>query len=542
MKHLFTSAAALALLPFAASASPDACDAAAGLTADGVTITSTSYAPQGEESPLDHCVVQATMAERTGTDGKDYAIRFELRLPDDWNGSLMHQFNGGADGKVVPALGTITGLMPGDGALARGMAVVSSDAGHDETAYPEAGLAGGNTFGMEFEARKNYGYGAVPQVQSAAEALTTAYYDADIAQRYGMGASNGGRHAMVAASRMGQTFDGLLAAYPGYNLPQAGIQLAWVAQQLLTVSDTTFGALSREEMGTISTGITEACDGLDGAEDGLVMNPLACQDTFDPASVACADGQNSACVAPEKVEALTTILGGAKNSAGEQLASPFPWDPGIASGNWRFWNLESPVPPWEGHSLGVIIGGGSLAQVFTTPPTAVGPTPADLLAYQTSFDFDEDAPKIYATSDEFPESAMELATPPDKEDPMLTDFVEAGGKMVIFHGTADPVFSVLDTIAWVDRFNENLGDAASDHVAFYPVPGMPHGQGGPSADSFDMLTVLTEWVENGDVPDTVTATVRAENEEAPEAVRGETRPLCVYPQVAKAEGDGFTCQ
>ncbi|MGR3362961.1 MAG: tannase/feruloyl esterase family alpha/beta hydrolase [Maritimibacter harenae] len=541
MKNILTGVSVLALVPLAAMASPEDCDAAADLSVDGVTITSTAYAPQGEESPLDHCIVQGRMAERTGTDGKDYAIRFELRLPDDWDGALVHQFNGGADGKVVPALGTISGLVPGDGALARGMAVVSSDAGHDETAYPEAGLAGGNTFGMEFEARKNYGYGAVPQVQGAAEALTSAYYDGEITHRYGMGASNGGRHAMVAASRMGDTFDGLIAGYPGFNLPKAGVQLAWVTQQLLSVSDTVPGAFSREEMGTIGAAITEACDGLDGAEDGLVLNPLACQDTFDPASVACSDGQNSACVAPEKVEALATILGGAKNSAGEQLASPFPWDPGIASGNWRFWNLESPVPPWEGQPLGVIIGGGSTAQVFTTPPTAVGPTPADLLGYLASFDFDEDAPKIYATSEDFPESAMELATPPDVEDPMLADFIEAGGKMVIFHGTADPVFSVLDTAAWYDRLSENV-ENVREHVVFYPVPGMPHGQGGPSADEFDMLTVLTDWVENDTAPGTLTATVRPGNEEAPEAVRGETRPLCLYPEVAKADGDGFTCQ
>ncbi|MBV7378565.1 tannase/feruloyl esterase family alpha/beta hydrolase [Maritimibacter dapengensis] len=542
MKHLFISAAALALLPFAASASPDACDAATGLTADGVTITSTSYAPQGEESPLDHCIVQATMAERTGTDGKDYAIRFELRLPDDWNGSLVHQFNGGNDGEVKPALGTIAGLAPGDGALARGMAVVSSDAGHDGEANPDAGLAGGNVFGMEFEARKNYGYGAVPQVQSAAEALTSAYYDEDIAYRYGMGSSNGGRHAMVAASRMGDTFDGLLAGYPGFNLPRAAIQHAWDVQNFLSVGETLPSSFSREEMAFVGGAITAACDALDGAEDGLVLDPLGCQDTFDPMSMACSDGQNSECLPEEKVAALVAIHEGPTDSAGNALYSDWPWDPGIASGGWRFWKLESPIPPWEQQPLIAVMGAGSLAQVFSTPPTEVGGSPADLQEFLVNYDFDEMAGRVTATSEAFPESAVDVMSPPDMDDPMLTDFVEAGGKMVIFHGTADPVFSFLDTVGWYERLSANLGDATGDHVVLYPVPGMQHGQGGPSADSFDMLTVLTEWVENGDVPDTVTATVRADNEEAPEAVRGETRPLCVYPQVAKAEGDGFTCQ
>ncbi|MZR14849.1 tannase/feruloyl esterase family alpha/beta hydrolase [Maritimibacter sp. DP07] len=541
MKNILTGASVLALVPLAAMASPEDCDAAADLSVDGVTITSTAYAPQGEESPLDHCIVQGRMAERTGTDGKDYAIRFELRLPDDWDGALVHQFNGGNDGAVVPALGAITGLAPGDGALARGMAVVSSDAGHDGQANPEAGLAGGNVFGMEFEARRNYGYGAVPQVQRAAEALTTGYYDGEIAYRYGLGSSNGGRHAMVAATRMGETFDGLLAGYPGFNLPRAAIQHAWDVQNFLSVGETLPQSFSREEMSLVGTSITQACDGLDGAEDGLVLDPLGCQDAFDPMSMACSDGQNSECLPTEKVEALIAIHGGPKNSAGEQLYSDWPWDPGIASGGWRFWKLESPIPPWEQQPLIAVMGAGSLAQVFSTPPTEVGGSPTELQAFLTSYDFDEMAGRVSATSEAFPESAVEVMSPPDMDDPMLKDFIASGGKMVIFHGTADPVFSFNDTAAWYDRLSENVEDVL-DHVVLYPVPGMQHGQGGPAADAFDMLSVLTSWVEDGEAPGPVIATVRPGNEEAPEAVRGETRPLCLYPEVAKADGDGFTCQ
>ncbi|MAM60374.1 tannase/feruloyl esterase family alpha/beta hydrolase [Maritimibacter sp. UBA3975] len=541
MKHYFTSAAVLALVPFAATASPEMCDAAADLSVEGVTFTSATYAPMGEESPLDHCIVQATMAERTGTDGKDYAIRFELRLPDDWDGAIVHQFNGGNDGAVVPALGAITGLAPGDGALARGMAVVSSDAGHDGEANPDAGLAGGNVFGMEFEARRNYGYAAVPQVQRAAEALTTAYYDGEIEYRYGLGSSNGGRHAMVAASRMGDTFDGLLAGYPGFNLPRAAIQHAWDVQNFLRVGETLPQSFSREEMNLVGASITEACDALDGAEDGLVLDPMGCQDTFDPKSMACTDGQNSDCLPSEKVEALIAIHGGPKTSTGDALYSDWPWDPGIASGGWRFWKLESPIPPWENQPLIAVMGAGSLAQVFSTPPTEVAGSPPALQDFLTSYDFDEQAARVTATSEDFPESAVEVMTPPDMDDPMLADFVASGGKMVIFHGTADPVFSFNDTTGWYDRLSENV-DNVREHVVLYPVPGMQHGQGGPAPDAFDLLTVLTDWVENGKAPGPVTATVREDNAEAPEAVRGETRPLCLYPQVARADGDGFACQ
>jgi hypothetical protein len=33
--------------------------------------------------------------------GKSYAIGFEMRLPNDWNGRFFYQANGGIDGSVV---------------------------------------------------------------------------------------------------------------------------------------------------------------------------------------------------------------------------------------------------------------------------------------------------------------------------------------------------------------------------------------------------------------------------------------------------------
>ena len=46
--------------------------------------------------------------ERTGSDGKTYAIQFEIRLPAEWNGRFLHQVNGGNDGVVVPAMRSIS--------------------------------------------------------------------------------------------------------------------------------------------------------------------------------------------------------------------------------------------------------------------------------------------------------------------------------------------------------------------------------------------------------------------------------------------------
>ena len=74
---------------------------------------------------------RGAMNERTSpVDGKRYAIGFEMRLPEAWNGRFFYQANGGVDGSVVTATGAVSAGPGLDNALAQGFAVISSDAGH----------------------------------------------------------------------------------------------------------------------------------------------------------------------------------------------------------------------------------------------------------------------------------------------------------------------------------------------------------------------------------------------------------------------------
>ena len=171
----------------------------------------------------DHCVVQGKMNERTGPiDSMPYAIGFEMRLPANWNGRFFYQANGGIDGSVVPAYGTGLGGGPTSVALQKGFAVISSDAGH-QSALP--------FFGIDPQARIDYGYNAVAQLTPMAKSLIETYYGKKPYKSYFSGCSNGGRHAMVAASRYADQYDGILAGNPGFNLPQAAVSQLWGAQQ-----------------------------------------------------------------------------------------------------------------------------------------------------------------------------------------------------------------------------------------------------------------------------------------------------------------------
>ena len=546
MKSVLYSSAALF---FAAPVFALGCD---GLTPEalgleGVTFTEVAAVPAGEDSPAAQCRIRGRMAERSGSDGRDYALSFELALPEDWNGDFVHQFNGGNDGVVKPATGALESGTGDQSPLARGFAVISSDAGHDGALFKDRGLAGGSAFGQDFEARQMYGYKAVATLQPVAEQMVEGFYEQPIAHRYGIGCSNGGRHAMVAASRMPDTFDGLLIGAPGFHLPRAAVQHALDAQSFAAVNADIRKAFAPEDLRLVADGILAACDGLDGLQDGLVNDTAACQGAFDVTALQCAEGQNSACLSPGQVTALQTIHAGPKGAEGQQLYADWAWDPGIAGADWRFWKLESTVPPWENMPIIAVMGASSLAQVFTVPPTEVGGTPQDLLQFLLDFDIATQAGEIDATSDAFPESPMQVMAPPGSDNPELAEFRDAGGKMMIYHGVADPVFSVNDTANWFAKLNANNGGNAG-FARFYPVPGMNHCHDGPGADAFDLLTPLVAWVEDGTEPGLVTASVRADNEDAPEALRGATRPLCAAPQVARfKDGDAasaasFACE
>ena len=224
-----------------------------------------------------HCLVKGKMKERTGPiDGASYAIGFEMRLPVEWNGRFLHQANGGLDGSVVLALGSVSGAAPVAPGLVQGFAVLSSDAGHG---------APTPFFGVDPQARLDYGYQAVGTLTPMAKNLIKSAYGKAPDRSYLAGCSNGGRHAMVGASRYADQYDGILAGNPGFHLPKAATTQLWKAQQYAQVStkDATTGlpdlttAVTPTEFKLISSKILAKCDALDGAADGQVNDVAACQ-------------------------------------------------------------------------------------------------------------------------------------------------------------------------------------------------------------------------------------------------------------------------
>jgi feruloyl esterase len=517
-----------------------------------VRITTAKLITSDDNYPA-YYLVQGKANERTGIDGKNYAIGFEMRLPLAWNGRFLHQANGGNDGNVVPAEGHSSFLNAAGGisALARGFVVLSSDAGHNgkDPANAGYGLAAGNLFGLDPQARYDYGYAADGTMVTIGKKIIRYFYGKNPAYTYMFGCSNGGRHGMVAATRYPEHYDGILVGNPGFQLPKAAVQHAWDVQSLKIANKDIRKSFSREDMKLLAAKVVEACDALDGARDGLVADMRQCQEHFDLSELACTGDKTADCLSAEQIKAMALIMEGPKNAAGKQLYVDWPYDSGMGAGNWRFWKLESGIPPWDGLPLIATMGAGSLSYIFTTPPTKTPGDPASLLAFLSEFDFDEDAPKIFATDETFTESAMEVMTPLDVADPKMKAFKDRGGKMIIYHGQSDPVFSVNDTINWYEKLAENYGGDAPDFARLFVIPGMCHCSQGPATDQFDALSALMTWVEAGQAPDAIIASVNPANAEIPKDWKPtRTRPLCVWPKIAKyKEGDienadSFTCE
>ena len=338
-------------------------DLASKFSFGNTTITSAAPVAAGTltvaGSPVGaHCQVKGEMYRRTSPqDGNSYAIGFEMRLPNSWNGRFFYQANGGLDGNVGTALGAIGGSAPNfSNALNMGFAVISSDAGHLGSLGP--------AFGIDAQARLDYGYNAAVKLTPMAKSLITSAYGKGPDRSYFGGCSNGGRHTFVATTRLPDQYDGFLAGAPGYRLPLAATANMFSAKQLLKVPGTTVADLSvafpTPERVVVSKAILAKCDALDGATDGMVQDVAACQKAFDfnRDVPTCSGARDGSCLSADQKTALAPIFSGATDSTGKKFYASLAYDAGISGASFATWKFNA--------SKG--LDTGAVATVWGVPP------------------------------------------------------------------------------------------------------------------------------------------------------------------------------
>ena len=486
-----------------------------------------------------HCRVTGRLHQRTSAiDGQRYAIGFEMRLPLEWNGRFYYQANGGVDGNVVPATGLATSGPGSASALVKGFAVISSDAGHSASQNA--------TFGVDPQARLDYGYQAVASLTPVAKAVIRMAYGREPDRSYIGGCSNGGRHTLVAAARMPDAYDGFLVGDPGTELPRAAIAnlAGGRAYAALATDPADIGsAFTLAERRLVSDAVLAKCDALDGVRDGLVADTTACQAAFDLARdvPTCSGARDGTCLSAAQKTTITQLFAGVRTASGSKVYAPFPYDAGLATGDWASWKFSSPSTR----------DAGAVGIVWQVPPA--NPSGFDGRAFMLAADVDALLARVQATNAVYQEAALSFMTPPHLED--YSGVRRHGGRIVMYHGTSDPIFSSAHSVSVYEGWSRGSGAPAASFARLYLVPGMNHCRGGPSADAVDFLGPLVEWVESGRAPGALIASVRGTghpagaNTDVPAPWSpSRTRLLCPWPGTAYYVGGdiesagSFTCR
>jgi feruloyl esterase len=417
----------------------------------------------------------------------DAEINFELSLPVAWNGKLYQEGGGGFVGSIPTARQ----------GLVRGYAALGTDTGHHA-----AGADGSWALGRA-DRQANFGYRAVHAVTVVTKRIIEAAYGRPPRISYFEGYSNGGRQAAMEAQRYPEDYDGIIAGAPALDWSGLMIAFNWNEQALA------IAPIRPEELKVIYKSVISQCDAADGLVDGLVDNPRACE--FDLSKLACRGGDSSNCLTAAQIDAYRKIETGPRNSRGEPLFPGIP--PGAEEGmaGWQRWISGSggtnAVPlhyVFQDQFLKFFL--------FSNPQYS-----------SLMFNFDADVPVVRATDPVF--AAV---------DPDLRRFQARGGKLIMWHGWADPAISADRTVQYYNDVMRTLGSRENVHGFFrlFLAPGMYHGPGGPGLDRFDGLTALEQWVEHGVAPETIVA-----SNDGTTGVK-RTRPLCPYPTMARYVGSG----
>ena len=355
-----------------------------------------------------HCLLVGNMYQRVSPiDGQTYAIGFEMRLPLDWNRRFFYQANTGMDGYVATAIGVSSGGGPLTSALMQGFAVISSDAGHSAAQNP--------TFGIDPQARLDYGYHAVGKLTPMAKSVIRTAYGRWPAYSYIGGCSNGGRHTMVAAERYADQYDGYLVGSPGFNLPKAAVASIYGGQQYASVANGAMitggpfaglpdlsAGFTVPERQLVSQKVLERCDALDGVVNGLVQATVACQSAFslDRDVPTCTGARDGNCLSTAQKVALGNIFAGPQDGAGQPIYSSFPFDAGLAANGTYFWEFISPL----------LLDSGAVGFVFQTPPVNPATFVPPLFALRSNVQ--QLATSTYATDATYTESSESFMVPP----------------------------------------------------------------------------------------------------------------------------------
>jgi feruloyl esterase len=464
------------------------CESLAQVTLANTTIDSAVVDPGDARTPS-ACRITATVTNPPAGD----RIKVWVGLPmTGWNGRFQGVGGGGFSGGSANAVRT---------PLASGYAAASTDTGHE---------GGSGSFALDADGRlqwqliRDNAYLGIHQMTVAAKALTTAFYGRAPRYSYFNGCSTGGRQGLSEAQRYPDDYDGILSGAPAINWPKLHVEQLWGH----LVMNEAKHFVPQCKFDAAVAGAIDACDALDAVKDGVIENPAKC--VFDAKALVGKTPEGCAAFTDADAEVIQKIWQGPTRRDGGFL--------------------------WYGLPRG---GGFALSATAGTPLTG---RPFTITLEWFRYFLLED-PKWEWTSltrdryeQLFDQSVEQWGGVFGTDNPDLTAFRDRGGKLIAWHGWADPLIYAPGTIDYFDRVQKVMGVAkTAAFMRLFMAPGVGHCSGGAGPQPSGQFDAVVKWVEEGKAPETLTAEIR---DKAGTVTR--SRPLCRYPLVARYKGNGST--
>lgn len=435
-------------------------------------------------APIDFCNATVTYTHPGWND----TINVSLWLPlEGWNGRLLGVGGGGFAASF--------GYVYQTAAVDKGFVAVATDSGHasgQAAATNPSPWAVKSTGNLNLPLIEDFASRTLGELSTIAKHVTRDYFGSGPSYSYFTGCSGGGRQGLELAQTFPEAFDGILAAAPAIYFDTFLVSQYWptllMKQQNIT--------LPQCEVQAFTKAAIEQCDRLDGLEDGIISHPELCE--FDTHAMV---GRNFSCDGEQRkyTEAGAKVVEAAWSGF---ISSEISWP-------------------------GVEIGGDLTESVIVTgcaesdPSCFASKLWTGMLANFVVADPDFD-PSTLSTEKFAHLLARSVAMWRSKlgsVNPHLHRFQEAGGKLITWHGTADPTIPPKGSEKYyhdVLAHNDNV----SDFFRHFEAPGVGHCSGGPGPLPNAALEQLMAWVENKTAPATL---------EASSASTGLRRPLCPYP-------------
>lgn len=495
------------------------CASLSGLALPGTQVTSATTVAATSTAP-EYCNVQVTVNNPPSRD----AVHVGVFLPTStWNGRFVG--DGGA-GFVAGNPGTPCSFAAGEVqqpcALQAGYATAGTDAGHASSASDivDGSFALNPDGTLNQQLINDFGYLGIHEMTGTAKAVIAAYYGAGPRYSYFFGDSNGGRQALTEAERYPTDYKGIVAGAPAINWTKVFPSQLWFELVMNWAHDT----LPQAKLTAATSAAIGACDGHDGVMDGIISDWQHCR--FD-----------------------ARALVGTKTSSGPITAT----DAGVLNKIW-----EGPRGPqgeflWHGLTPGTSLTGLTVTQPDGTTSATMSPLWLTWFQYWVARNPSLDWRTI--TYDRFLQYFRQSAEFKDTiaaDNPNLTAFRHAGGKIVIWHGTYDALIPAQGTTDYYNRVMHTMGgpEKTRQFARLFIAPGAAHAGSGPGPAPADALApypglgsalgAVVDWVENRKAPEQLLGVTDPADAGSLNAFGNVamTRPICLYPLVARYKGHG----